>query len=83
MHSACRRAIFKIEGTDETGLDEDVKKKLEELLTKAEKAPQLGAASEDPSAKGASKPSKPSKVKGRRGGGGGGGRGGGEGGGGG
>ena len=37
----------------------------------------LGAASRDPSAKGASKPSKPSKVKGRSGGGAGGGAGGG------
>ena len=39
MRSACRTVIFKIEGIDETGLDEDVKKELfEELLTEAESA---------------------------------------------
>lgn len=40
MHaeSACRTAIFKLEGIDETGLEENVKQELlEELLTEAEK----------------------------------------------
>ncbi|CAE7850852.1 unnamed protein product [Symbiodinium sp. KB8] len=38
MHGACRAAIFKLEGIDETVLGEDVKKELlEELLTEAEK----------------------------------------------
>ena len=39
MHGACRAAIFKLEGIDETGLGEDVKKELlEELLTKPKSA---------------------------------------------